>query len=317
VAFSPDLERRRVYLPLTCDVTPSVLRFATGVEVIDLPEAERPNLETWGEILSRQDIRKFRETERWLVYDYGYPPGNRTPDPVELLHNTFMALQVAAPMGCDRFIIFTKNLDSEYSDLTVHARNRLHSCGWACLLGWGGITPDQLLNIVNGVLQSIHDKQTRFMNPVRLLEHGLYSSEPYMQTLMWVMGLDGLLMAVNRPLFISRLCRLLGPTTAVFSPLSDCGLIGRTYTVEQVAGEMFDLRSTIAHGKPIPERFWRPLPDITIGTYQAAYRGMPTLRNVLAEGALLLLCQALRTIILNGLMPTFSSAKTWRDYLTS
>jgi hypothetical protein len=213
--------------------------------------------------------------------------------------------------------MFTKTLDSEYSDLTLDARNRLYSCGWARLLGCGGITPDQLLNIVNGVLQSIQDKQTRFVNPVRLLEHGLYSSEPYMQTLMWVMGLDGLLMAVGRKTFIRRLCRLLGPTTQVFPALPDCGLICRTYTVEQLAGKMFDLRSEIAHGRPIPEKFWQPLPDIAIGPYEAAYRGMPTLRNVLAEGALLLLCQALRTIILNGLTPTFSSAKTWRDYLSS
>ncbi len=317
MGFTAYLERRRVYLPLTCDVMPPLLKFANNVEVVDLPEADRPNLETWGEILSREDIREFRGTGRWLIYDYSYPPGDRTPDPEERLGNTLVALQVGAPTGCDHFVMFTKTLDSEYANLTLHVKNRLHSCGWARHLGWDGITPDQLLKTVNGVLQFIQDKQIRFVNPIRLLENGLYSSEPYIQTLIWVMGLDGLLMAGNRTTFIHRLCRLLGAETQVFPALPDGGLICRTYTVEEVAGEMFDLRSEIAHGRPIREKFWQPLPDIPTGIYEVAYLGMPALRNVLAEGALFLLCRALRTIILDGLASTFSSTRTWRDYLDS
>lgn len=315
--FTSYLERRRIYLPLTGSPTPPLLRFANEVEVVDLPETERPKLDTWGEILSRQDIREFGRTERWLAYDFSDPPGSRTSDPEERLGNTVMALQVAAPVGCDHFVMFTKTLDSRFADLTLHVRNRLHSCGWARLLGQSGITSSQLLNVVNAILRCIQEKQTRFVNPLRLLENGLYSSEPYMQTLIWVMGLDGLLMAGNSKEFVRRLCRLLGSSTPVFPALPNGGIVCRSYTVERLAGEMFDLRSEIAHGRPISEKFWRPLPDIETGFYEIAYQGMPTLRNVLAEGALLLLCRALRTIILDNLSPTFSCIKTWREYLTS
>jgi hypothetical protein len=70
----------------------------------------------------------------------------------------------------------------------------------------------------------------------------------------------------------------------------------RDYTVEQIAEDLYELRSVIAHGQKIPEKFWKPLPEIETSAYDLPYGGMPLFRDVLAEAALLLLCKALRIV---------------------
>lgn len=311
-------ERRRIYLPLTGGVEPPLTAFANGCEVVQLPESERPNLQTWSQVLSGNDIRRFHETERWLVYDYESALGGRPSGPEERLATTFIALQVVAPTGCEHFVMFTNTLDSQYSNLTLHTRNRLNACGWARLLGWDEAASDQVCRVVDGIWQATVDKQVRFLNPMRLFEQGLYARDPYMQTLLWVMGLDGLLMATKKELFVNRLCSLIGATTPVFPALKHAALVCRSYSVKDLAGEMYELRSVIAHGRPVPEKFWKPLPDIEVTRFEELpYRGMVALREVVAEGAVLLLSGALRKIILDGLMPLFSRPAEWRRYLDS
>jgi hypothetical protein len=100
------------------------------------------------------------------------------------------------------FVMFTKTLESQYGDLTLNVHSRFHTPGWARLLGWEGLAPTQVQQVVDGILEAIRVKETRFVNPVRLLENGLSSSEPYIQVLIWVMALDGLLMS-NTPLILS------------------------------------------------------------------------------------------------------------------
>jgi|GEM_PF-3269837 len=159
---------------------------------------------------------------------------------------------------------------------------------------------------------------TRLINPVRLLEHGLQAREPHLATLLWTMGLDSLLMPKNSKLFVSRLCRLLGPESYVFGRGKFLGE-QPSIKVGDIAEDLYKFRSKIAHGNDIPIRF-REKFALRSTTGEEIYCGeghshLPY-RAILHSAALFLLLAAIRGILtdanLHGLVQHEDS---WLGYL--
>src|SRR5690348_14023579 len=89
---------RRAYLPLESVALPPVVQFANRAVITDLTEGERPNLEQWSEVLSKEEIRALRKLQRWIIYDFEDESRDPSGKADTLLADTLIALQVAAPV---------------------------------------------------------------------------------------------------------------------------------------------------------------------------------------------------------------------------
>jgi len=182
--------------------------------------------------------------------------------------------------------------------------------------GFNGMTVAEVESIANGVGQILEGGDLRTINVVRLFGHGLVSGDPYIRILLWVTAIDGILMAVKEELFEHRLYALLGADSKVFPP-EDGVYIQRPTVVMDVAKDLFELRSQLAHGRAIGERFWEAREDLKDLFDPSAYSGVPRYRMLLEEAALSLLSRILRRIILDDLVGDFSNVKKWKARLNN
>jgi hypothetical protein len=180
--------------------------------------------------------------------------------------------------------------------------------------GFNGMTSAEVESIVDGISSIVEQGNIRTVNPIRLFEHGLVSQEPYIRILLWTTAIDGILMAVTKDRFENRLCAFLGTDSHVF-PTEDGVFIKRSTVVGDVASDLFELRSELAHGRPIGKRFWELREDLRDPLNASVYGGMPRYRMLLEEAALSLLSRVLRKIILENLVSDFSSTKKWKARL--
>ena len=135
-----------------------------------------------------------------------------------------------------------------------HHRLPLNETVWGRLVSVPGTMPTELPVIMERIEDAIRRPIIRVQNPVYLLEHGLQATNLHIRVLLWTTGLDGLLMANNRSEFVERLHNLLGADTLIFPPDK---IMNRQpkYKVSDVSGDLYDLRSEIAHGREISKRF--------------------------------------------------------------
>jgi hypothetical protein len=163
----------------------------------------------------------------------------------------------------------------------------------------------------DGVLKAESDQIIRLMNPLVLLEHGLQIDHVYLSTLMWVMGLDMLFMACNRNEFGKRIKRFLGAATKVFPPVS----LNFPFclTVEELVDDLYDIRSEIAHGRPIPERFRKPFRPELDNEFSLSFYADTSYSEFLRQGALRILTLSLEKIFLNNLVTEVASTSKWRS----
>lgn len=159
---------------------------------------------------------------------------------------------------------------------------------------------------------------TRLVNPVRLLEHGLQAREPHLATLLWTMGLDALLMASNKPMFESRLCRILGPESCIFGPGK---LLGEQPAIRviDVAKDLYQFRSELAHGSRISQCFReRRVLYSTAGKVIKCGDPGCELQHcvILHAAALFLLAAAVRSVLTDErLFEQAQNERTWRKHL--
>jgi hypothetical protein len=151
------------------------------------------------------------------------------------------------------------------------------------------------------------------MNPLVLLEHGLQIDHVYLSTLMWVMGLDMLFMACNRNEFGKRIKRFLGATTEVFPPVSSN--FPFCLTVEELVDDLYDIRSEIAHGRAIPERFRKPFRSELDNDFSVSFYAGVSYSEFLRQAALRILTLSLEKIFLNNLVADVASDKKWRGFI--
>lgn len=168
--------------------------------------------------------------------------------------------------------------------------------------------------VLDGVNRAFEAGVVRLQNPILFLEHGLQTDNVYLSLLMWVMGLDVLLMAGSISPFVDRLEGLLGGDSYVFPPVNSPPVQPRP-TVAEVARDVYLLRNKIAHGNEIPKIPFR-LPRVLEDTSgrQLNWESL-VYAMILRDAALFLLTGSLRRIFLSGWVAEVEDEKKWKAKL--
>jgi hypothetical protein len=288
--------------------------------VVQLAAEERPNLS--GNIhITEAQRRRLADCEYWLVKNIpqGAQPSARPEKAAEesavrLLQNTQIALQVLLPRVSE--LIFVTLDRKSRLDLTTSAGRAIEPPRWAQLLWPDTISRSELIKTVAGVQQAFSSRSVRLKNPFYFLELGLQANHGAIRTFLWTTGIDTFLIANSEGKFKRRLCNLLGPESYLF-PADGSGR-QPIYTVEQVAGRMYKLRSLIAHGVEIDLSFRQK------GGFQATGGRFPltgrfleyTEAAVLHEAALFALCAIIKRVVTsNTLLKLFLRHDDWTKAL--
>jgi hypothetical protein len=187
---------------------------------------------------------------------------------------------------------------------------------WGRMIDADKLDPTVLGRLVEGTFEAFESGSVPVINPFQFLEIGLQTafSHRRARALLWITGLDGLLAAEKRDVFMARLTRLLGKDAAVFPP----DWIGRepVYTVGQVAGRIFEWRWLIAHGKKILDKFRE---RIEFEPKELQYLRVEdwTEETLLHERAPFCLIVALRKTIEEVLMSLVKDKRAWERWLDS
>jgi hypothetical protein len=295
---------------------PTSLEFVNGVRIIDREGFAAADLNHWEQVFSRQELKEIEEWHLALACEWGAGESQQWGQTPEVrLANTRLALQVAAPVGTFLSVAIRLPADGTIAGAVATRWDKFRGTAWSRMRGFGGLTKEEILAVVDGTLNVIKGQNPRTVTPFRLLEQGLISSDPYIRIFMWTTALDSILMAVKEQIFVDRLCALLGPDRLVFPP-QDGVYIPRGTKVSDVAGDLFTLRSLLAHGRVIDKRFWEERPDLKDILHPSVYNPPLRYRVLLEEAALSLLTFMLQRVILHNALGEFSVAKKWAARVT-
>lgn len=287
------------------------------VWVKKISRQQAPHFDNWSEVLSKRQIRSLNETQYWFYFQFQDEPTRPTEKQEKALKKISSATLgciVLTPGGNDGTLILCERWEEDWRPVTFEHHPDFHSTRWGRMVAVDSISLSDLVSVTEGITESIDKNIVRLINPLNFLENGLQTRNIHLRLFLWVTGLDALLMAPNRKAFIERLCNFLGGSTFVFPSLA---LFGQPkYRVEDVAGDLYDLRSCIAHGRAIPEKYrisfgFTSNQGRLIKSYPTDYQ----YRQVLVECALFLLCRALRKVFVSNLVQTVGKQKEWRRML--
>ena len=292
------------------------------VRIEQIPESEKPKFKEWNQCLSGWQIKALAESDFWFRYDFQDELLKRSVSKnaaMELARNAVLAYQVVHPVGTDDFGSFVILCEKRPHALVIDSvsnNRRLETTRWGRMIGLEPVDANALRVVVAGVQEAFAKKVVRLQNPLYLLELGEEANNPHMRILLWVVGLDALLMACNGKTFERRLCNFLGRKTCVFPAIG--GLPQPKYTLGDVVCDLYVLRSDIAHGKKIHKRFREKVcfQDVD-GNLIDGYEGSYQHGEILEEAALFLLCLALRSVFTNNLIDIVADDLRWRDHLES
>jgi hypothetical protein len=237
----------------------------------------------------------------------------------EDLRTAMLGFQLWAPVGWDGLIWDCQR--TEEGSLTVERVHRLEQYAtplWGRRLDLGMLDPAQLGLLVEGTQAMEESGCVPIVNPFRFLEIGLQTAVNHRRSgaVLWMMGLDGLLAAGGSAAFSTRLQKLLGKDTRIFPE----DWTGRrpTYTVAELAADMFEFRNLIAHGKEMLQKYREPI------AFQFEPRELAHLAiekwshgTLMIESIGFALIAALRTVITDNLMERIRSQKAWKGWLDS
>jgi hypothetical protein len=300
------------------------ITFQNGVVFDRLPGDLRPNFDDtgWGELFSRRHIRYLSKTSYWIYrsFEDERGPGSRAcAEAMGDVDHAALAFLVDCPaeLNSTEFPETSAVCEVRGHELvpcTVFLHQPYYGFSWARVIREPRSAESRIGLIAEGITQSIAKRVTRLVNAFRLLELGLQSTEPYIKLLLWVGALDSLLMANSARHFVARLKNFLGAQTFVFAG-SD-GLGQPSFRVADIADDLYELRSVIAHGRRIPDKYWKPTEFKERSKEPLAQFDDCKLYHGLLSGcALFLLCTALRKIYLGGLLERVADSGAWRSLL--
>jgi hypothetical protein len=277
------------------------------------PKAEDPFLR-WA--LSGAEVENLNRESIWLCLKFSDTDSMnspRTTRALELIRNTQLAIQILAPVGCSNNTMLIRREDSGRIVSTVHTQP-LVSTPWGRINAFGDCSLSDIRRVVSGVHGIFHSQILRLVNPLYWLQLGLESKNNHIRTFQWVSGLDSLLMAGNSNAFRERLVNVHGDKTFVLPKVGPDGQ--PKYSVEEVAEDLYGLRSVTAHGQLIPKKFLEFCEFTnTLGAKIPSYPFPTRYFNILEECALFLFVGVLRKIFMAGLVKTFIDVRSWRQKL--
>lgn len=299
----------------------AVVSLPRGVRLSSLDECSRPDFTVWGEFFSKEQLRWLAGVTHWLNYQPtpSGPDGTAEFEARKVVLRTAIGLQIVSPTGTwgkDRLVVVCGFHGERLDPTSMSRHSPLYSTRWGCRSRRVGSDPDLPLPVVTGVHAVEEQNVARLYNSTGLFMLGLEVNHTYMSILMWVAGLDSLLMAGEKKVFVRRICNLLGSGAFVF-PRDVIGDQPR-YTVREVAGDVWDLRNEVAHGHEIPQKFWSRVPfeDVN-GQNLACDESTYTRLDLLSECALFLLRGCLLRVFTdyNIGVPRVGDTKGWRAIL--
>jgi len=275
-----------------------------------------PDLDSWAYFLSQHDLTELKSVRHWLWYEFESPwPRNTRVETSALARFDYAqyALQLLAPTGSRGLVLMARRIGGRLMLESGHHRLPLNETVWGRLVSVPGTIPTELPVIMERIEEAFRRPIIRVQNPVYLLEHGLQATNLHIRVLLWTTGLDGLLMANTRNEFIDRVHNLLGADTLIFPPDK---IMSRQpkYKVGDVSGDLYELRSEIAHGREISKKFrektgFKTIDGCEISGVFPDYQ----YRQVLGECAVFMLASALRKILTLNLLDEIASEKKWRQ----
>ncbi|MGB6482996.1 MAG: hypothetical protein WBE86_05865 [Candidatus Acidiferrales bacterium] len=264
-------------------------------------------------MLSGHAIETFRERTAWLHCEFNDDnshPKNRVRA-TELIKNSQLAIQLVAPIGLDYTTVFViEECPSEAPRPTVELLPPMKPTAWSRLIGYSASSLEELKTVAKGVGAAFNSQVTRLMNPLYFLELGMESNHPYLRTFLWVTGLDALLMANNKAQFEQRLGNLCGMDSPISPSIPTFGQ--PRHRVGEVAADLYEFRSIIAHGRPIDARF-REHHELISPDGQPSLHCM--YHEFLQESALCLLTAAMKKVFIGNLAEIVARPTDWREYL--
>jgi hypothetical protein len=227
---------------------------------------------------------------------------------VELIRNTQLGIQIAAPVGC---VDTTVIIQHGHLVSTVHPPP-LESTPFARIVNFANMPLGDVRAIISGVHSVFRKKLTRLINPLQFFQLGLESRHEYISTFMWATALDALIMAGNPTLFGKRLTALLGEHTYVLPAIDPGGQ--PCFRVADIVDDLYEFRSVIAHGKVVPDKFLKHSELINTNAERIlSYPPGSRYSRIMQESALFLLTTVLRKLFINQLIPIFANVKLWKD----
>jgi hypothetical protein len=229
-----------------------------------------------------------------------------------------LGFQIWAPKGWSGLIVNSELMDDGSRRVVTVARPEPYAVSrWAQLLKIDDLAVNDLKALIAGTLSALESESVACRNPFQYFELGLQTAVNHMKAgaLLWMIGLDALLAAQKDTVFSARLCRLLGKDTRVFP--NDYAGRRPVYTVGSVALDIYHLRNQIAHGDRIrPEYMEKSEFQFEPPELRYLRIGECSYQSVLYEGALFILCAALRSVILNGHLNLLKTQKSWKRWLS-
>jgi hypothetical protein len=271
---------------------------AEALRIRKLTANEWAALDLTGTLLRHHDIGHAASDGWWLGYEFEnpHPPDNvrhrrRQEAAFKLMTHAQYAIQVLAPVGAPNvFLLYRKTPDGLALETTQQRLAYLPSI-------WGGLAeaPAEFGAHIPTILAQVREvfqrPILRLQIPIWLLEQGLGAPDRHIRILLWATGLDGLTRSGGVVHFGERVCNLIGGESYVF-PRAE-GHYQPELCVKDVAHDLYQLRTEMAHGLPFHVKF-RQKCGLSVEFPDWRYD------QVLEECAVFLLCGAIRETLLHG-----------------
>jgi hypothetical protein len=223
------------------------------------------------------------------------------------------ALQIICPSGSKNVFLKFTHTEQGYDNVEIRHAKELCSTliGRITFVEDVGFAQD-FEAVYSLVKRAFTEKVVRLQNPILLLEHGTQIANVNLGALMFVMGLDMLMMAGGENvLFVERLGGFLGPQSHIFPPDS---IMHRqpAVKVQDVLPNLYEFRNKIAHGLEIPKRPYREKYDLCDNSGAPINQDDYYYAELMLESGLFLLTGALRKIAVEGLFDGVREEANWR-----
>jgi len=276
-----------------------------------LPADDNP---FWRWALSGREMEDLRRVPRWITLECRADNSALSPRQqraVEIVKYTRLAIQLVAPVGCNESTIVVSGPNGVS---TVHPP-AMPSTPWGRIAGYEDVSLDEIRRVIRGVHGIVRFRVPRIINALNFLELGFGAQNQYISTFLWVSGLESILMAGTVQNFTDRLKNVLGESSFVLPNVEPGGQ--PKYRVGEMAEDVYELRSNIAHGNLISKKF---LENTRLKNVQGkvieSYSPPTQYLHIVRECSLFLLIKVLKKIFLEDRAKVANSTKAWKTQLS-
>jgi hypothetical protein len=219
---------------------------------------------------------------------------------VERFQDGLMALQIIKPVQTLGLILQADDYSGNFSGVSAQERPQMSAGAWAELRRFDKELIAKLEEIIPKVLSRMQSGSAEQKNSVNMLQFSLEHLHPLVKGLFAVMGLEAVFDSGGRSQFRDALCDCLGESTIVFPDWNSPHFSPPTFTVGQIAIELYTLRSKIAHGVDLRKAAQDPkFPVDLLRKVTLSHLLADTAYCVaLSEAAIYLLCEVIKKKVL-------------------